>query len=198
MSVVKFKTNFARRIAPHNAEIPNLIESAAKLSALGLLEGQSGNLSCRTRNGFIISCANTSLAHIKEDEFAEVFNVYTPSQTQVVIANGLAEPSSESPVHWIIYRLLPNINTVFHIHDDNALKFSRELRLQVTSSFQESGTLALMKEVQKLIGSWQNLSYFLLKDHGAFVLGSSTQEALHRAEAVRNQARKLVARKERG
>ncbi|MCH7513136.1 MAG: class II aldolase/adducin family protein [Bacteroidetes bacterium] len=109
MSVVKFKTHFRGQKVPNDTKIPHLIRSAKGLCDLGVLDGQSGNLSFRTKNGFIISCANISLAHIKETEFAEVFNIFTSytlehSPKQIVVANGLTEPSSESPVHWIIYR----------------------------------------------------------------------------------------------
>jgi len=202
MSVVKFKTNFRGHKVPNDTKIPRLIRSAKGLCDLGVLDGQSGNLSFRTKDGFIISCANVSLAHIKETEFTEVFNVYTVhtsghNSAQIVVASGLTEPSSESPVHWIIYRLLPKVNAIFHIHDDKALELAEELGLPVTSSFQESGTFALMKEVEKLISVRRDLKYFLLKNHGAVVLGSSMEETFCRAETVRNRARKLVTPPER-
>lgn len=196
MSVVKFDVAFVDLNFPNYPQIKQLINYGRKLSEIGVAEGSSGNISCRTKDGFIISCANSQLGNISKEEFSEVIDVgILPENKTKVIARGTKLPSSETPIHWIVYQLKPEVNFVFHIHDKETLKFAEKLDIPVTEKFQISGTVELMQEVERFITRHPEVNYFCLQKHGSLVMGKSAKEAFNLALKIHRKAQK-IARKE--
>jgi L-fuculose-phosphate aldolase len=146
--------------------------------------GFAGNLSIRYKAGFIITSAGADLGHIREEDFTQVLNA-NPDRRQVT-AIGLRIPSSESFIHYAIYKNRREIQAVIHGHDELVLEHSRELDLPITAMERPYGTLELMQEVLKVLG---NHSYIILRNHGFLALGATLDEAGQ--EALRQQAAAL-------
>lgn len=193
MSVVKFTTVFLESYLPRYRQIDTLIACAKKLSQLGILEGSSGNMSFRTKKGFLITCANTELGKLGsrplEYEFAEVLDLQElASGIMCVRARGFQPPSSESPIHWMVYRLRPEVKAVLHVHDDLVLGCAEELGLAITARFQVAGTRELMKEVERLLLECPGVQYFVLRQHGTVAIGQSIKQAYGLTRKIHSMA----------
>lgn len=135
--------------------------------------GSSGNLSCRVspKNDFLITASHTSLSdNMKINDFAYVENVNSVEKT--ILYKGNRTPSSESILHYFIFKVRPDINAVFHGHYEFFLKFAEDLKIPSTSKEYEYGTIEIAKASSELS---INNNFFILKNHGFVALGK-TQE----------------------
>ena len=117
-----------------------------------LYEGVAyGNLSQRIDSeSFLITGTQTSgLDHLEPENFARVTD-FAPASNRLV-ANGPCKPSSEAMTHGIIYRLLSNVNSVFHAHSSVIWRNSALLELPTTSTDAEYGTPEMTEEVERLL-----------------------------------------------
>jgi ribulose-5-phosphate 4-epimerase/fuculose-1-phosphate aldolase len=171
----KFKTVFLRRNIPSDPRIKKLIIWGNKFSLFNLTPayefGAAGNLSFRTEFGFIITGTGKDLGNLKEEDFVEVLGC--DLEKNEVIAAGKIEPSSETLFHYVIYQKRPDVNVIFHVHDDYAVKNCEELGFKCTEKEAPYGTVELADEIAKSV---DNTDYLVVKNHGIISLGSETEE----------------------
>ncbi|NQV49827.1 MAG: class II aldolase/adducin family protein [Candidatus Marinimicrobia bacterium] len=109
-----------------------------------------GNVSRRfIADSFIISGSATgSNATLDFAEYVLVtgFNI----RTNTVSAKGLIPPSSESLTHGIIYKTLPQVKWVLHIHNATIWKYYKNI-LPTTAEHIPYGTPEMALEVMRLI-----------------------------------------------
>lgn len=90
-----------------------LTDSYRYLTARGLTELSSGNVSCRLGEGFLISPNGATAETIRPESFVRLDgsgNVLGPGR-----------PSSELPMHLAIYRRVPHAAAIVHTHSDNCV-----------------------------------------------------------------------------
>ena len=138
--------------------------------------GSSGNLSFRIKTGsinFIITASHTALReNMPDSDFTEILSY--DENKNLITGKGTKEPSSESIMHYIIYKNKPDINAVFHGHSPEIMKFADQLKIPVTKKEFEYGTGKLAKEALKLLTKH---NFIILKNHGFISLGKTVQEA---------------------
>lgn len=171
-SGTKFETIFKEKIILYNEKINELAGWCKKFSELGLapfVEGNyAGNLSFRTDNGFIITAAGCNLGNTDKEDFVEVIEV----KESEVIVRGIKNPSSETRMHNEIYKNRPEINAIFHGHDEAVLKNSKDL--PITEKEQPYGSLELVQEVINVLN---DNNYVIIRNHGIISLGKTMEEA---------------------
>ena len=186
---VKFKTVFLEQCTPKNQCIKELISWCKKFSEIGIApkhgNASFGNLSARTKNGFITTGTGTDHENMKDSDFAEVISVSISEKK--VRAIGLVAPSSESIMHYAIYSMRPDVNAIFHGHDAEVLKNAKKLGVPVTEKEEPYGSLELMEESKKLCVH----DYFILKNHGIISLGKTMQDAGKRAIEMHKKAESI-------
>jgi ribulose-5-phosphate 4-epimerase/fuculose-1-phosphate aldolase len=175
----KFKTVFARKDPPKDARIDELIKWCRRFAELGLAPGGSGNMSIRSKDGFIVSCTAGNLGLIKAEEFVEVLKADIPGRELTVA--GAHEPSSESMMHAAVYGARPEIQAVFHGHQDRLVEEAEQMNLPVTAQEQPYGTPEMANEILKILG--KNL-FFVMRNHGFVALGESMHETGLKTEEV--------------
>lgn len=177
---VRFETVFPEKRAPTDNGITELIHWCKKFSELGIAPlhetGSHGNLSARTKKGFLITGAGSDLGNMQKKDFSEVVSV---SENKVSVI-GLADPSSESTLHHAIYSARPDINAIFHGHDAKVMENAKKLDIPVTEKEELYGTPELMEQAKKLCKN----NYFILKNHGIIALGRTMKEAGELAEKM--------------
>lgn len=187
---VKFETVFLNRVPVTAPGIQKLVFWGKKLALLGLTEsysfGAGGNLSFRTKNGYIITAASSDLANLKEDDFVEIRNCSIDNKE--VTAIGKKEPSSETMLHCAIYEIRPDVNVIFHIHNDYIVEHCDELGLKCTANKQPYGTKELVDEVLKVIGDHD---YIVMKEHGIISLGNTFEDAGQRIISVNEKIQEI-------
>jgi len=138
--------------------------------------GSSGNLSFRSKPGsdiFIITCSHTALSkNIADSEFSEV--IECKPEENIIIANGFKPPSSESFMHYMIYKNLPKINAIFHGHSSEIMKKAKQLNLPETVKELPYGTIELAKNAVNIL---KKSKFAVLKNHGFISTGKSMEEA---------------------
>lgn len=187
----KFKTLFlsTRTNIPTN-KIKELLKCGRILSEMGLgpfVSGNwAGNLSFRFGKKIVITAGGANIGKLRKDDLVEVIDCDV--ENKIVKVRGKKEPSSETMLHWSIYKKRPEINAVFHGHDKYVMKKAEKLNLPITEKEQPYGTTELAMEVIKIMDMHD---YIVLKNAGILSLGKSMKEALNQAVKLHELAKRL-------
>jgi ribulose-5-phosphate 4-epimerase/fuculose-1-phosphate aldolase len=86
---------------------------------------------------------------------------------------GVSDPSSESMLHYSIYREFSEVGAIMHGHSRLLEQYATELAIPVTTTFQPYGTSALAESAVMLLRS--GTGFILLKDHGFVSTGKDIE-----------------------
>lgn len=177
----KFKTFFVlKKTNPPIQKIKEINKWCKKFAGLGMLPaaggGFCGNSSFRFKEGFFITASFVNLADLKKEDFVEVLNC--AASAKEITVNGKKPPSSETFLHYLIYKNRPDVNVIFHVHDEkvmnNAQRLAREFKIPVTKEEKPYGTIELAQEVKKVLGK---NNYVIMKNHGVIGMGKDVNKA---------------------
>jgi L-fuculose-phosphate aldolase len=173
------------------AERRECVEICRRLYQRGLISGTEGNVSCRLGKGTIL-CTPTGRCKgfLRPEDLVEV-------ELDGRCRTHSARPSTELEVHLALYRARADVRAVVHVHGSYILAFA-----MVDEPLPE-GVLA---EAEQLLGTVKIVPFrppgtqelaqavaaqaefpaaaFLLRQHGAVLVGSSLEEAWVRAEVL--------------
>lgn len=188
-NAVAFSAVFLARTSPSDVKIAQLAQWGKNFYVMGLVKEMEGNLSFRTRLGFIISGTGVPLNTLTPETVAEVTGVvYGLNRTSVYI-KGQVVPSRESILHSQIYEERSDVNAIFHVHDSVLMSHAEKLGIPVTSTEKEAGSQELAKEAVNLLKFNKDVRYFVLKNHGVIALGTTMDEA---GKLIEEMGRKAV------
>lgn len=185
---VIFSSVFLDKTSPDDIHIEELIQWGNKFYTSGAVQGIEGNLSFRTRLGFIINGTGVALGEITKDTVVEVRGVVFGLNRPSVYLRGLVVPSMETLLHSGIYEALAEINAIFHTHDVNVLKVADKLGIPTTSTEHPAGSIELAHEAVDLVKLNKDARYFIVKNHGVIALGVSMAEAGNLMEELDRKA----------
>ena len=163
----KFQTIFVRRQPPAAAQAEELLAWCRQWAAAGWIAKATGNLSCRTANGFIITPTGTDPVTLSAADFVEVLGV---DEKEVRVA-GTREPSSECRMHAGIYAARPDVTAIFHGHYAPALTAPG---VAITAREIPYGTPAMATETAQALGTG---SFVVMRNHGFVAVGATMQAA---------------------
>jgi len=172
----KFETRFVEWRVPDDVRIIVLRKWCHRFAELGVApageESGAGNLSFRTDLGFIITAAGANLGTLTDRDFVEV--IRTDIGNRQIYERGVKEPSSESFLHDAVYRARPEVNAVFHGHDEAIMQSAEKLEIPVTMREQPYGTPELAAEVVRILN---NVTFLVIRNHGFLSPGKNMKEA---------------------
>ena len=177
-SGVKFSTVFLNREIPQHPLLDELKSWCHLFHEKGLAPpypgGSYGNLSFRTgAHSFIITGTCIGLKDvISNDCFVEVTSC--DAAKKEVCVNGLRAPSSESFMHWLLYETRPDMNAVFHGHNELLVKNAAILGIPETPQELPYGTPELAENMSAILRS---STFGMMKGHGFVVLGTDMPQA---------------------
>lgn len=180
-SGIKFSVEFISKIAPPPSDKLSVLMNWCKQFDFYNLAppypgGSAGNLSFRLEKGsneFIITGTKIGLkSELNHEKFVLVRNV--DLEKKRVQVSGLIEPSSESMLHWAVYKARPEINAIFHGHSEKLLLLSEKMPWTKTKNEVPYGSPDLVEEVLHVLG---NNNFIIIKNHGFLSLGISMLEA---------------------
>jgi hypothetical protein len=196
--VIKFSLEFRETGPVEFRDLEALERCRRKFRALGLIGGGDphryeglgfGNISHRLApdsDAFVIS--GTQTGHL-ESMGAESYALVTscdPARNRI-IAEGAARPSSEAMTHAVIYRQLPAVQAVIHVHSPDIWNRAEELDLPQTAREVPYGTPEMATEMQRLIasgmGGWHTISMAGHED-GVITWGETLETASGELEAL--------------
>ncbi len=176
-NALAFSTVFLSKNSPGDDRIAQLANWGNRFYSSGLVKGIEGNLSFRTRLGFIVSGTNIALDALTPGTVVEVTGVVYGLNKTSVYVKGQVIPSREVILHSQIYENNNDINAIFHVHDLSMINKAEKLGIPVTASEKEAGSQALALEAVNLLKINKNLRYFVLKNHGVIAMGATMDEA---------------------
>lgn len=138
--------------------------------------GSYGNLSFRIEQGqnfFMITGSRIGLKNnLTDDAFVKI--IKCNPEANLVYACGNREPSSETLLHYEIYRARPEINAIFHGHCPLILEKGESQEIPFTKEEQPYGTTQLVKSVLDILA---NNNFIVMRNHGFLSLGTTMEEA---------------------
>jgi L-fuculose-phosphate aldolase len=181
-SIVKFKVEFLSRDVPADDRVGQLRDWCVRFNESGLtpqLDGTGpslGNLSFRLRPNepaFIITAsALSSKQNLAPGDFVTVLR--SDPEHRTVYAAGARDPSSESMIHFEIYKRRGDVGAIFHGHDREITAHASLLDVPQTEHERPPGTLELLDEVIKIL---DRENFLVMKNHGFISLGRDMDEA---------------------
>lgn len=146
-----------------------------------------GNISARVRGSqFIISgTATGGIRELSKDHYAlvESFDLAENSVTSV----GRIDASAESMSHGAVYRALPSVNAVIHIHSRKLFDFMRAAHYPETDPAIPFGTPELAAAIEALVlsaGAKSGIFVTAGHDEGIIAYGDSVPAALSLVQSV--------------
>ena len=181
---VKFRTELLSAAAPADARLEELKAWCAEFHRRGFAppygEFSQGNLSFRTRpgeNAFIITGSQVGWKYqLADDRFVTVHGC--DMERGIVSASGTRDPSSESMLHFAVYRARKDVQAVFHGHSREILLCADKLNLPETRKEAPYGSMELVRGVMEVLG---DADFVLIRGHWFISLGASMKEAGQRA-----------------
>ncbi len=177
---VKFKTRFTQKAAPENGRLSELTGWCRVFHEKDLAPpydgGSFGNLSFRTepgKNEFIITGSRMGLKDNPGPEaFVHVIDV--DMENTLIQARGLREPSSETMLHYAIYKARPEINAIFHGHCPQILDHAEDMNIPQTEKFIPYGTREMVDGFLAILNKGD---FLIIREHGFVALGTSMNTA---------------------
>ncbi|MBN2122009.1 class II aldolase/adducin family protein [Candidatus Micrarchaeota archaeon] len=162
----KFSCKITGGITADDSRIEELLQIDSALKEFLHPNKNEGNLSVRTKKGFLIKGAGEKLTKLNKDSLSHVISAEESSF--FVIAEGKT-PSSESFMHHFIYENQPEINAILHFHDDSLLEKAKGKFPEVPEL--PYGSMELAREA-----SGPRESIITLKNHGFLLKAQSPKE----------------------
>lgn len=190
---VKFQTVFTGTQVPRDERLIQMKHWAKIFAERNLAPsyetGSAGNLSFRINKGenqFIITGSKIELKNsLEDDSFVTVTDC--DMEKGFVYASGIREPSSESRLHFAIYKQRPYVNTIFHGHCEAILNAAEKLKIPETMQYESYGTVELINSVTKILGKE---SFIIMKEHGFLAIAGTIAEAGYLSLRVHNETKK--------
>jgi ribulose-5-phosphate 4-epimerase/fuculose-1-phosphate aldolase len=181
-SIVKFQVEFVSGEVPDDERISQLSGWCLRFNHSGLtpqLEGAGrslGNLSfrlCPNDPAFVITASTlSSKQSLTPDDFVTVLQ--SDPERKTVYAAGARDPSSESMMHFEIYKRRGDVGAIFHGHDREITAHASLLDWPQTEKEEASGTPELLAQVMKILC---DDNFLVMKNHGFLSLGRTMDEA---------------------
>ena len=181
-------------------------QTMKELHAQGLIYLKSGNISQRTASGHVaIKPSGASYERMQVEDIVIV-------DLQGRVVDGRLKPSSETPMHTLIYRECPEVNAVVHTHAPHALVLA-SLGLEIpffcnenllvggpvpVTEYACAGTEAIGRAVLRALLGPPHVKAALIRNHGAISVGATLEEAALAAQAVEVLARAYHAALQNG
>lgn len=163
-------------------------DAAAAIDNAGFAKGNGGNLSARCENGFLITATGVGMASVKAKEVAFV-DEFDFENDILVRGRGLRHPSSETPMHALIYSHRPDVGAIAHMHIDLFLdeKVATKAGIPTTPEALPYGTkesaLAALKALEKS-------DIIMMRGHGLVAVGAKIGAEVARMVKKYEEARR--------
>jgi ribulose-5-phosphate 4-epimerase/fuculose-1-phosphate aldolase len=169
-----------------------VVDTARLLIEKDYFKGTGGNLSVRVEghNAFAITPSNYDYLKMSHDDVCVL-------DWQTNVLEGALKPSIESGIHAVVYQTRADVNAVIHTHQVYASTlalidapipalFDEQVRLLGRSveiiPYGPSGTGVLKNKVKSRVRNGHNA--YMLKNHGALVLGTSAEQAVNNLDVL--------------
>jgi ribulose-5-phosphate 4-epimerase/fuculose-1-phosphate aldolase len=179
--VTAFSSVFLDKNPPVDAQNDALIQWCKKIAGTNAV---TGNISFRTKMGFIITGSETPLANMTKDKATEVRGVVFGLNRPSIYVKGAAAPAEETLMHSVIYESFPETNAIFFITSPDILAAMEKTGTPAVDAAQSGRSQAFAQEVVNLMKINNNSPALILKNYGVIICGETIAEAGSKAEEL--------------
>lgn len=146
-----------------------------KLKENNMTSANAGNMSIRhQQKGFFITSSGSNLGCLEDNEITYVENCNL--RANQLIYKGQIPPSSETMMHYLIYKNRPQAKAIIHAHDEFATQPEMlEREVFETEKEEPYGTVELAEMAIKTFEKAKQI--IVLKNHGYVAIGKDLDEA---------------------
>ncbi|PNX52640.1 MAG: hypothetical protein BV458_08525 [Thermoplasmata archaeon M9B2D] len=170
-------TLFVSREVSHCPLIAEILAIGKTLQTLGLPEKETGIMSLDYGKRLLINAKNADVKTMTQQDVVEIVD-YDPLKN-IMMVIGATDPSSETPVHWIIQKARHDINVLLQINSVPLFeKWNHSL--PATEKDTKPSSLERAKELLRIL---QKGRIILIKNEGIVFGGINVKEihdALHK------------------
>ncbi|MBD3398258.1 hypothetical protein GF412_03640 [Candidatus Micrarchaeota archaeon] len=121
---VKFECALTGPPEGMDAQVGEYLSIDAKLRNYLSPRNNEGNMSMRAAGSFLIKAAGAPMTQLTGEDVSFVYDV---SEEEYSLKSKGKTPSSESFLHYYIYKFYPEINIVLHFHDGHLMEKAKHL-----------------------------------------------------------------------
>ena len=177
----KFKTEFLGSKPHDESAFEEIIDAGRRLYELGLAPENAGNLSVRVGHGMLITVGGVSKGAMSREDISEVVDF----DFQIAKVLGVKEPSSETPMHWLVYQCYPMAKAVIHAHDPLALASGDKLKLTIgVHSTKTQTSYGTEDQAHQTIEALSHCQYAIIRGHGIICMGQTIRECMDLIERI--------------
>ena len=173
-------------------KLQEFIHTCHVIHQKNLVSGSGGNVSCRVKNGFLITASGVPLEMVDRHHLVKVH--FDGSY------EGSLKPSKEFYLHLCCYLKRPDIAAIVHVHSVYSVALSCLAELDENNAvpvytpgfglrigrlpvipYLRPGSLKLAQSASALIAAHDSV---LMKNHGVIAVGSSTEAAMNLVEEI--------------
>jgi ribulose-5-phosphate 4-epimerase/fuculose-1-phosphate aldolase len=182
----RFRTVYVKGEAPDTHAVEAIIAAGKRLNDLGLTPENAGNISLRAEDGMLITVGGRNKGELTPRDIVEVV-AFDFEEAKVV---GESEPSSETPMHWLIYQCYPQARAVIHAHDELALEKAALLKERIgAESTPTAAAYGTQEQAHMVVEALEHCQYAIISGHGVVCIGETLGEALDLVVKVRTSLR---------
>jgi L-fuculose-phosphate aldolase len=189
----------------YRAKVADIIKYSVRGYDRFLTIADSGNVSSRYRDGVLITATGVSLKEVTQGSV-----LYVGADGQILSNPDGLKPSKETPLHLAIYRLRPDVESVYHVHPPFATTFAikgKEIPFLTSTAKRKLVTTPLVppappgsEELSRHVGDLLSgkdsaIHSLLLQDHGIVTFEKSLERSFHLAELLETTAKMAILSK---
>lgn len=153
---------------------PKMREIGQKLEDMKLNGGTAGCMSVRLEKGFLITTSGSKLGTLVENDLSWVLEC--DEKQNKVWWCGEKRPSSETPLHYVLYRGRDDAQAVLHSHCPQ-ITYSEPYKKYRSQQYYSYGTFEFGQNIlHEMIGEKKN--FIIAKDHGQIVVGNNLNKTI--------------------
>jgi L-fuculose-phosphate aldolase len=175
-----------------------VVRAAQAMDQAGFAPSKSGNVSCRYRDGALITPSGLPYARMQPEDIVEI-------DLQGQVRSGAGKPSSEWPFHTSIYRARADAQAVVHTHSPKATALSCARRGLPAFHYMialaggadvrcaEYATFGTQELADNAVRALDGRKAVLLANHGVIAIAATPDSALTIAAEIENLAGQYLA-----
>jgi len=176
-----------------------IVEVSRRLYEKGFMAGTGGNVSAKLPNSrsILTTPSGVCKGYLKPSDIVKI-------DFEGKVIEGRLKPTSETPMHTLIYKTRPDVNAIIHAHPPFCTGFACAKMPIDSSIFPEAivlvGEVALVEYAtpgtkdlaMKVSEAAKTHDALLLQNHGTVTLGASLEEAYLKTEVLEETAQILL------
>jgi ribulose-5-phosphate 4-epimerase/fuculose-1-phosphate aldolase len=184
---ILFSSVFLDKNPPADARIDEMLEWGKKIYGSGANPAIAGNLSFRTKMGFIITGSGLTPVNATKDSVVEVRGVVFGLNRPSVYAKGQVAPAEEALLHSVIYEALLEINAIFFLISTKLADAASKSGIPSTNTASPAGSRESAQEIVNQLKT-NNMGSLIINDHAVIITGKTMSDAGQLVEKIQSKS----------